>query len=110
MKCELMLFRERCRFNDIGLRQNAAPPGVFQRETTRACVMRVAERLYRRGNGSQIQCAVGLLWYWLRLNRAEHGSTTAFEFVGMRFAADDVFIAAFAMPHQRKQIGLRAAR
>ncbi|MNT50350.1 hypothetical protein D3C72_1872660 [compost metagenome] len=46
----------------------------------------------------------------LRLDAAQHGRPAAFVLVGVRKLADQVFVAAVAMRHQRRQVALRSRR
>ena len=68
------------------------------------------DRFDHRRDGLERQRAVGGVRDGLRLDRAEHGRAAAFELVGMCFHADEVFVAALAVRHQRQQVRLRAAR
>ncbi len=70
----------------------------------------VVERLDRGLDLVERNAAVGGVLQRLRLDRAEHGGAAAFVLVGVRQLADDVFVAALAVRHQRRQVALRAGR
>jgi len=82
--------------------------GVFQGQQAAAREVRI-ERLDRRGDLLQRQRAVGRVFDRLRLDAAQHRGTAAFMAIGVRQLADQVFVAAFAMRHQRGQVALGAA-
>jgi hypothetical protein len=67
------------------------------------------DRLDRALDRIQREHAVFGLGDRLRLDRAQHRRAAAFELEGMRFHADDVFVAALAVGHQCEQVRLRAA-
>ncbi len=67
-------------------------------------------RLDRLLDVGQQQRAVCLIAQGLRLDAAEHRGAARFPAVAVRLLADDVFVAALAMGHQRDQVRLRARR
>ena len=88
-------------------RNRLAADGIFQREQPRAREVRIVG-LDRRLERREIERAVGLVGDRLRLDRAQHRAAARLEAVGVRVLADQVFVAAPAMAHQRRQVGLRA--
>ena len=89
-------------------RQRPAVPGVLQAQQPGAGEMRVV-RLDRALHRVERQRAIGRVHKGLRLDRAQHRGTAAFVFVGVGVHADEVFVAALAVRHQRQQVGLGAA-
>ena len=65
-------------------------------------------RLDGRGDAFESDAAVRLVLQWLRLNARQHRAAPLLVLVGMRLLADQVFVAAPAMRHQRRQVALRA--
>jgi len=72
----------------------------LEREQARARKVQVV-RLDRCGDAFQCDAAVRFVFERLRLNAAEHGGAALLIPVGVRVLADDVFVAAAAMRHQR---------
>ena len=89
-------------------RQDLAASGVFQHYQTGAREVRIV-RLDGGRDGIQRDRAVRLVFQHLRLDRTEHGHAACFPTVGVPLLADDGFVAALAVRHQRDQIGLGAA-
>jgi len=52
----------------------------------------------------QIKGAISLDFQGLRLDRPQHRRAAAFVFVGVGLLADDVFLAALTVSHQRQQV------
>ncbi|MGF6650054.1 hypothetical protein OKW34_000616 [Paraburkholderia youngii] len=106
---EAALARELRRVGDVLSRQHLAADRVFQRDEPRAREV-IVDRLDRGGDLVERDRAVGGVFERLRLDAAEHGRATALVFVGVRKLADDVFVTARAVRHQRGEVALRAAR
>jgi hypothetical protein len=92
----------------VVLAQHAAADGVFQRQQAGAREVHVVG-LDVGGDVGQRDRAVRLVGDRLRLDTAQHRGAAAFVLVGVRFLADQVFVAAAAVGHQRDQVALRAA-
>ena len=78
------------------------PCQVFSRHSRRVRAKCGSTRLDRAFDRVQRQRAVGRLHDRLRLDRAEHRRAAAFVLVGVRLHADEVFVAALAVRHQRR--------
>src|SRR5690606_34597451 len=96
MQAEPVRVDELARGREVVARQRPAVPGVLEAEQAGAREMRI-ERLDRALQGLERQCAVGRLRDRLWLDRAEHRGAAAFVLVGVRFHADEVFVAALAV-------------
>ncbi len=86
-------------------RQDTAVYGVLQGEQPGLREMHIL-RLDGARNAPEGDRAVGLVLQGLRLNAAEHGCAALLVFVGVRVLANQVFVAAGAMCHQRRKIAL----
>ena len=102
-----MRARQRMRAAQVVQRQRAAMPGVLERQQAGAGEVRI-HRLDGGGDAVQRQRAIRGLDDRLRLDRPQHRRAAALVLVGMRFHADQVFVAAFAMRQQGQQVGLGA--
>ena len=83
-------------------------PGVFQGQQSRARKVHVI-RFHCSCKSGQRQTAILGIGNRLWLDRAEYRSASGFVLVGVRFHADQIFIAALAMGEQGTQVGLGAA-
>ena len=97
------------RGNHVVLRQDATVPGIFQRQQPSPREVEIV-RLDGLVEQFQRQTAIGGIDDRLRLNRTQHRCATTLVLVGMRFCADEVFVAAFAVAEQRDEVGLGSAR
>ena len=109
MRGKTARLRERRRLGDIGRRQHLAADRVLEREQVRAREVDIV-RLDRGGEIGERDRTVRLIRDRLRLDAAQHGSAALLVLVGMRILADEVFVAALAVAHQRREIALRAGR
>ena len=100
--------RQRRRRFEIGGRQHLAAERVLEAEQPALREVRVLG-LDRRLDARQRDRAVGLVLERLRLDAAERRRAAAFPAIGVRHLADDVFVAAAAVRHDRHQVALRAA-
>ena len=106
---EAARMREIGRILQILARQHPARDGVFERQQARAREMHIVG-LDRMREIVDRDRAIGLVVQGLRLDAAEHRGPALLVLVGVRFLADQIFVAAPAMRHQRREIALRAAR
>src|SRR6266480_731623 len=94
---------------EIGPWQDPSRDGVLESEQARSREMRIV-RLDRRLDLTEVERAVGAVGDGLRLDRAEHREAAGFIAVAVRLRAEDHFVSALAVAHQRGEVGLRPGR
>ena len=98
---------ERERLVQVVAGDRPAADGVLQREQTRAREMRIVG-VDRRLDLRKLERAVGAVRQRPRVDGSEHGDAARFVTIAVLFGADDHFVAALAVAHQRREVRLRA--